>query len=181
MPEKFGLISLSDSRNTFTIQIVPFHCIKFVVFIVALGIVPQNSIVNSIVFVNYRTIVSLDNPSMTFMITKLFTTHVVEYVQILSTLPIVFAEIRPPKPKKIKSNSCTFSVRRSVRLRRICESAHRTKAFFFSARFRCVCEMALRGGLRILLGEQHADVDHNRCIISVRGVFGFHRVYNKLM
>ena len=34
------------------------------VFIVALGIVPQNSVVNSIVFVNYRTIVSLDNPSI---------------------------------------------------------------------------------------------------------------------
>ena len=105
------------------------HCIKFVVFIVALGIVPQNFEVNSIVFVNYRTIVSLDNPSMAFMITKLFTTHVVEYVQILSKLPVVFAEIRPPKPKKIKSNSCTFSVRRSVsvrfRVRRICKSAHR--------------------------------------------------------
>ena len=109
---KFGLISLSDSRNTFTIQIVSHHCIKFVVFIVSLGIVPQNSVVNTIVFVNYRTIVSLDNPSMAFMITKLFTTHVVEYVQILSKLPVVFAEIQPPK--KIKSNLCTFSVRRSV-------------------------------------------------------------------
>ena len=66
---------------------------------------------------------------MAFMITKLFTTHVVGYVQILSKLPVVFAEIRPPKQKKIKSNSCTFSVRRSVsvrfRFRRICESAHR--------------------------------------------------------
>ena len=68
------------------------------VFIVALGIVPQNSVVNSIVFVNYRIIVSLDNPS----ITQLYTTHVVEYVQILSKLPVVFAEIRPPKPKKNK-------------------------------------------------------------------------------
>ena len=97
------------------------------VFIVALGIVPQNSVVNSIVFVNYHTIVLLDNPSMAFMITKLFTTHVVEYVQILSKLPVIFAEIRPPKPKKKKSNLCTFSVRRSVsvRFRRICESAHR--------------------------------------------------------
>ena len=97
------------------------------VLIVALGIVPQNSVVTSIVFVNYRTIVSLDNPSMAFMITKLFTMHVVEYVQILSKLPVVFAEIWPPKPKKIKSNSCTFSVRRSVqfRFRRIGESAHR--------------------------------------------------------
>ena len=64
---------------------------------------------------------------MALMITKLYTTHVVVYVQILSKLPVVFAEI--PKPKKIKSNSCTFSVRRSVsvrlRFRRICESAHR--------------------------------------------------------
>ena len=72
------------------------------VFIVALGIVPQNSVVNSIVFVNSRTNVSLDNPSMAFMITKLFTTHVVDYVQILSKLPVVFPEIRPLKPKKNK-------------------------------------------------------------------------------
>ena len=64
---------------------------------------------------------------MVFMITKLYTTHVVVYVQILLKLPVVFAEIR--KPKKIKSKSCTFSVRRSVsvrfRFRRICESARR--------------------------------------------------------
>ena len=39
---------------------------------------------------------------MVFMITKLYTTHVVVYVQILLKLPVVFAEIRPPKPKKIK-------------------------------------------------------------------------------
>ena len=39
---------------------------------------------------------------MAFMITKLYTTHVVVYVQILSKLPVVFAEIRPPKPKKNK-------------------------------------------------------------------------------
>ena len=51
MPAYFGLISLSDSRNTFKIQIVLCHCIKFVVFIVALGIVPQKSVVNSIVLV----------------------------------------------------------------------------------------------------------------------------------
>ena len=64
---------------------------------------------------------------MVFMITKLYTTHVVVYVQILLKLPVVFAEIRPPKPKKIKSKSCTFSVQRSVsvRFRRICERAHR--------------------------------------------------------
>ena len=65
---------------------------------------------------------------MAFMITKLYATHVVVYVQILSKLPVVFAEIRPPKPKKkIKSNLCMFSVGRSVsvRFRRICESAHR--------------------------------------------------------
>ena len=106
------------------------------VFIVALGIVAQNSVVNRIVFVNYRTIVSLDNPS----ITKLFTTHVVEYVQILSKLLVVFAEIRPPKPKKIKSNSCTFSVRRSVlvRFRRICESAHRVPAMIESTALLCL-------------------------------------------
>ena len=51
MPVYFGLISLSDSRNTLTIQIVSCHCIKFVVFIVALGIVPQTFVVNSIVLV----------------------------------------------------------------------------------------------------------------------------------
>ena len=66
---------------------------------------------------------------MALMITKLNTTHVVVNVHILSKLPVVFAEIWPPKPKKIKSNSCTFLVRRSVsvrfRFRRICESAHR--------------------------------------------------------
>ena len=45
------------------------------------------------------------------MITKLYTTHVVVYVQILTKLPVVFVEIRPPKPKKIKLNLCTFSVR----------------------------------------------------------------------
>ena len=64
---------------------------------------------------------------MVFMITKLYTTHVVVYVQILLKLPVVFAEIWPPKPKKIKAKSCTLSVQRSVsvRFRRICESAHR--------------------------------------------------------
>ena len=64
---------------------------------------------------------------MAFMITKLYTTHEVVYVQILSKLPVMFAEIRPPKPKKIKSNSCTFS----VRFRRICESAHRVQGILF--------------------------------------------------
>ena len=39
---------------------------------------------------------------MVFMITKLYTTHVVVYVQILLKLPVVFAEIQPPKPKKNK-------------------------------------------------------------------------------
>ena len=147
------------------------------VFIVALGIVPQNSVVNSIVFVNYRTIVSLDNPSMAFMITKLFTTHVVEYVQILSKLPVVFAEIRPPKPKKIKSNSCTFSVRRSVsvrsRFRRICESAHTVLGILFfrfgfgsvSVRFRCVCEMALTLKYALFLKIENVALYQERTIL----------------
>ena len=39
---------------------------------------------------------------MAYMITKLYPTHVVVYVQILLKLPVVFAEIRPPKPKKDK-------------------------------------------------------------------------------
>ena len=51
MLAQFGLISLSDSRNTFTIQIVPCHCLKFVVFIVALGLAPQKYVVCSIVLV----------------------------------------------------------------------------------------------------------------------------------
>ena len=39
---------------------------------------------------------------MDFMITKLFTTQVVVYVQISLKLPVVFAEIQPTKQKKIK-------------------------------------------------------------------------------
>ena len=66
---------------------------------------------------------------MAFIITKLYTTHVVVYVQILLKLPVVFAEIRPPKPKKNKIKIVHVSVRRSVsvrfRFRRICESAYR--------------------------------------------------------
>ena len=118
------------------------------VFIVALSIVQQNSVVNSIVFVNYCTIVSLDNPSMAFMITKLFTTHVVEYVQILSKLPVVFAKIRPPKPKKKKIKfvhvfGSAFGFGFGAYVKALIEF----KAFYFfgsvSVRFRCVCEMAL--------------------------------------
>ena len=41
---------------------------------------------------------------MAFMITKLYTTYVVVYMQILSKLPVVFAEIRPPKPKENNKN-----------------------------------------------------------------------------
>ena len=33
-------------RNTFTIQIVPCHCLKFMVFVVALGLAPQKSVVS---------------------------------------------------------------------------------------------------------------------------------------
>ena len=39
---------------------------------------------------------------MAFTVTKLYTTHVVVYVQISLKLPVVFAEIRPPKPEKNK-------------------------------------------------------------------------------
>ena len=64
---------------------------------------------------------------MVFMITKLYTTHVVVHVQIVSKLPVVFAEIRPPKPKKnkIKFVLVFRSVSVRFRFRRICESAHR--------------------------------------------------------
>ena len=48
--------------------------------------------------------------SMASMITKLYTTHVVVYVQVKLKLPVVFAEIRLPKPKQIKFDSYTFSV-----------------------------------------------------------------------
>ena len=66
---------------------------------------------------------------MAFVITKFIQRTCFVYVQILLKLPVVFAEFLPPKPKKIKSKSCTFSVRHSVsvrfQFRRICESAHR--------------------------------------------------------
>ena len=39
---------------------------------------------------------------MTFMITKFIQRKWFVYMQILLTLPVVFAEIRPPKPKKNK-------------------------------------------------------------------------------
>ena len=93
---------------------------------------------------------------MAFMITKFYTTHAVAYVQILLKLPAVYAEIRSPKPNKIKSKSCTFSVRRSFsvrfRFRFICESADRVLGILFfrfgfisvSFRFRCICEMAFK-------------------------------------
>ena len=49
---------------------------------------------------------------MAFMITK-FKQHMwFVYVQISLKLPVVFAEIRPPKQKKKKSKSCKFSVQR---------------------------------------------------------------------
>ena len=48
----------------------PCHCIKFVVFIVALGIVPQKSVVNSIVLVKKWQNCLAGNPSLAFMITK---------------------------------------------------------------------------------------------------------------
>ena len=46
---------------------------------------------------------------MAFVITKIIQRTWFVYVQILLKLPVVFAEFRPPKPKKIKSKSCTFS------------------------------------------------------------------------
>ena len=63
---------------------------------------------------------------MAFMITKFIQRTWFVCAQILLKLPVVFGEIRPSKPKKLKSKSCTFSVRRSVlvRFRCICESSH---------------------------------------------------------
>ena len=71
------------------------------------------------------------------------------YVQILLKLPIVFAEIRPPKPKKKNQNRARF--RFGVRFRFGFGFGAYVKAligfnvfyFFGSVRFRCVCEMAL--------------------------------------
>ena len=70
----------------------------------------------------------------------------------LSKLPVVFAEIRPPKQKKIKSNSCTF--RLGVQFRfgfgfgAYVKALIGFKAFYcfvsVSVLFQCVCEMALR-------------------------------------
>ena len=76
----------------------------------------------------------------------------VVYVQILLKLPVVFAEIRPPKPKKIKSKSCTFSVRRWFRFGfgfgAYVKALIGFKAFYFlgsvSVRFQCICEMAFK-------------------------------------
>ena len=51
LPVQFKIFSLSDSRNIFTIQIVPCYCLKFVVFVVALGLAPQKFVVCSIVLV----------------------------------------------------------------------------------------------------------------------------------
>ena len=63
---------------------------------------------------------------MAFMITKLFTTHVAVYVQILSKLIVVVAEIDTETEKYIIKFVHVFgSVSVRFRFRRICESAHR--------------------------------------------------------
>ena len=48
---------------------------------------------------------------MAFMISKLYTMHM---VQVYIKLPVVFAEIRLLKPEKMKPNLCRFWVRHSV-------------------------------------------------------------------
>ena len=45
---------------------------------------------------------------MAFMITKFIVRTWFVYVQILLKLPVVFAEIRPPKPKKKNQNRACF-------------------------------------------------------------------------
>ena len=81
---------------------------------------------------------------MTFMITKLNTTHVVVYVQILSKLPVVFPKFGHLNGKKNKikfvhvfGSAFGFGFGAYVKAR----------AFYFlgsvSVRVRCVCEMAL--------------------------------------
>ena len=84
----------------------------------------------------------------------------VVYVQILLKLPVVFAEIRPPKPKKLNQNRARF--RFGVRFRfgfgAYVKALIGFKAFYFfgsvSVRFRCVCEMALVKPLYKNKGDQ---------------------------
>ena len=73
------------------------------------------------------------------------------YVQILLKLPVVFAEIWPPKPKKKNQNRARF--RFGVRFwfgfkyGAYVKGLIGFKAFYFfcsvSVRFQCICEMAL--------------------------------------
>ena len=73
--------------------------------------------------------------------------HVVVYVQILLKLPVMFAEIQPPKSKKIKSKLCTFFVPFQFGFGAYVKAFIGFKAFYFfgsvSFWFRCICEMAL--------------------------------------
>ena len=59
------------------------------------------------------------------------------YVQIFLKLPVVFAEIRPPKPKKIKQNRAPFrfGVRFRVGFGAYVKALIGFKAFYFLFRF----------------------------------------------
>ena len=86
---------------------------------------------------------------MFFMITKLYTRHVVVYVQILSKLPVVLLKFGHRNQKK--KNQIRARFRFGVRFRfgfgAYVKALIGLKAFYFfgsvSVRFRCVCEMAL--------------------------------------
>ena len=69
------------------------------------------------------------------MITKLYTMHVAVYVRILSKLPAVFAEIRPPKPKKVKSKMARFRFGVRFGFGAYVKELIGFKAFYFSVQF----------------------------------------------
>ena len=68
---------------------------------------------------------------MAFMITKFMQRTWFVYMQILLKLPVVFAEILPPKPEKIKSKSLTFSVRFRFGFGAYVKALIGFKAFYF--------------------------------------------------
>ena len=80
---------------------------------------------------------------MAFMITKLYSTHVVVYVQILLKIPVVFAEILPYKTGKNRARFL-YGVRFRFGFGAYVKALKGFKAFYFSFRFRCICEMALK-------------------------------------
>ena len=65
------------------------------------------------------------------------------YVQILSKLPVLFAEIRPPKPKKSYQIVHVFGSAFGFGAYMYVKALIGFKPFYFSFRFQCICEIAL--------------------------------------